>query len=158
MYGACMDESDQNRSEALALAVRGLLRAFDRYRSAIARRFDVGLTEIVALGDLYVDGPLSIGELAGELTVTSGAATEIIDRLEKANVARRHPHPTDRRKRLVIITPEGERIATSYLADFTTRLSDGHSTLTPIQHDGVDHFLAAVTARLTSLGSLKGAG
>lgn len=53
------------------------------------------------------DGPRTMGDLAGELILTSGGMTRIIDRMEEAGLVRREPAPGDRRRQLVGLTAAG---------------------------------------------------
>lgn len=52
-------------------------------------------------------GPRSMGGLAGELILTSGGMTRIVDRMEEAGLVRREPAPGDRRRQLVELTDAG---------------------------------------------------
>ncbi|HXQ63164.1 MAG TPA: MarR family transcriptional regulator [Acidimicrobiales bacterium] len=94
-------------------AVAGRLQRFglarDRMRAALARRARISETDLDALEHLEADGPLSQRDLGDRLSITSGAVTMLIDRLESAGWVRRGPHPTDRRFVLVELT---ERAAT----------------------------------------------
>ena len=68
----------------------------------------------VRYGDGYVfqhlqAGACSITELARRLGVTQQAASKQVDDLERRGLARRAPHPSDRRTRLVELTPLGRR-------------------------------------------------
>lgn len=51
--------------------------------------------------------PASMGELAGELILTSGGMTRLVDRMEAAGLVARHAAPGDRRGRLVELTDAG---------------------------------------------------
>jgi DNA-binding MarR family transcriptional regulator len=141
-------KSEQNEALALALAVRNFALTLERYRTDIARQFAVGPTEIVALGHLFIEGSVTVSELAGELGITSASATEMVDRLENIGFAQRQPHPNDRRKRLVGLTPEGEHAATVFYSDLASQLRAAYTTLTPSQRDGVNEFLNRVAADL----------
>jgi DNA-binding MarR family transcriptional regulator len=46
-------------------------------------------------------------ELGEHLGVTKQAAVQLVDELEKRGYVERRPHPTDRRSRLVSLTPRG---------------------------------------------------
>lgn len=140
--------SDKDDALALALAVRDLAVVLERYRTDIARRYSVKPNEIAALGYLFIDGPVTVSELASELGITSASATEMVDRLDNAGFAQRQPHPTDRRKRLVGLTPDGVQAADAYYHDLGTQLHAMYSTLTPSQRDGVGEFLRRVVADL----------
>ncbi|TGK20842.1 MarR family transcriptional regulator [Leptospira fluminis] len=65
---------------------------------------------------LQLYGPMTAGRLAELSGLTSGAVTGVIDRLEKAKVARREPDPSDRRKVLVVPCTERAEEFGSYYA------------------------------------------
>jgi DNA-binding MarR family transcriptional regulator len=55
--------------------------------------------------------PLSMRELAEALGIEAPNATVVVDDLETAGLARRRPHPTDRRAKLVEATRKGKTLA-----------------------------------------------
>jgi DNA-binding MarR family transcriptional regulator len=55
--------------------------------------------------------PMSMGELAAILGIDRPNATALVDDLETQGLVRRHPHPTDRRAKLVEATRKGKAIA-----------------------------------------------
>jgi DNA-binding MarR family transcriptional regulator len=55
-------------------------------------------------------GPASMSSLAATLTCDASNMTGIIDRLEKRDLVRREPRPSDRRVKNVVLTAEGERV------------------------------------------------
>ena len=55
-------------------------------------------------------GPLTPTEVSARLTVTSATVTGLLDTLETRGLARRRPHPDDRRSVLVEITKQGRRL------------------------------------------------
>jgi DNA-binding MarR family transcriptional regulator len=65
--------------------------------------------------------PLEPTEIAQRVLITTASITVLIDNLEKRNLVRRLPHPTDRRKRLIDITPEARRIVDEFLPSFHAR-------------------------------------
>jgi DNA-binding MarR family transcriptional regulator len=58
-----------------------------------------------------VDHPLTLRELAERLSADPPYVTLMIDDLEDRGLVRRKPHPTDRRAKLVELTPSGRKIA-----------------------------------------------
>jgi DNA-binding MarR family transcriptional regulator len=75
-------------------------------------------------------GSMSAGELARESRLTTGAITAVIDRLERAGVARRVADPSDRRRVLVELTPETRGSIQEFMGpigDLATK-SMGHYT------------------------------
>ena len=106
---------------ALALAVREFVLAAERYRAQLARELlGVGGTEMIALGIVHVDGQQTPSELARKVGITTASATELLDRLARADLIERRPHPTDRRKVLVGLTPAAEVV----VGDVYRRLDD----------------------------------
>ncbi len=70
---------------------------------AIAERVGLNATDFECLDVLDWTGPITAGELARRVGITSGAVTGVIDRLERAGWVRRAADPTDRRR--VIVEP-----------------------------------------------------
>ncbi|MFB4319768.1 MarR family winged helix-turn-helix transcriptional regulator [Actinomadura sp. 21ATH] len=52
-------------------------------------------------------GPLTMGFLAGEMILTSGGMTRLVDRMERDGYVRRCAAPDDRRRQLVELTGAG---------------------------------------------------
>ena len=74
--------------------------------SKIASESKLNLSEMVAMQHLRLDGPLVVGELRKRISLTSGAMTTLIDRLEKHGLVKREPHPSDRRSVLIHYVPQ----------------------------------------------------
>jgi DNA-binding MarR family transcriptional regulator len=55
--------------------------------------------------------PMSMSELATALGIDPANATAVVDELESLKLARRRPHPTDRRAKMVEATPKGQKLA-----------------------------------------------
>jgi DNA-binding MarR family transcriptional regulator len=74
-----------------------------------------------------VDGarePLEPSVIASRLLVTSASMTSLLDNLEKRHLIIRHPHPEDRRKLLISITPAAETIVDALLPTMHARERD----------------------------------
>ncbi|HTT51305.1 MAG TPA: MarR family transcriptional regulator [Streptosporangiaceae bacterium] len=79
--------------------------ARDRLRAVLASQAGISPAGLDALEHLELDGPLTQRQLGARLSLTSGAVTMLVDRLERAGWVRRRPHPTDRRYVLVELSP-----------------------------------------------------
>jgi DNA-binding MarR family transcriptional regulator len=55
--------------------------------------------------------PMSMGEIAAALGIDPPNATVVVDDLESLRLARRRPHPTDRRAKVVEATRKGKAMA-----------------------------------------------
>jgi MarR family 2-MHQ and catechol resistance regulon transcriptional repressor len=88
-----------------------------RALSLVAERSiaDTGLclTDFAALEALLHKGPLTITQIQDKVRLASGSMTAAVDRLEKLGLVVRKASPTDRRARVVHLTPEGKRLAAS---------------------------------------------
>jgi DNA-binding MarR family transcriptional regulator len=65
--------------------------------------------------------PLEPSVIAERLLITTGSMTSLLDTLQKRGLIRRLPHPGDRRKLLVDITPRAQTIVDELLPSFHAR-------------------------------------
>jgi len=63
-----------------------------------------------------------VQDLAGDLAITVGATSKLVDRLEQDGTARREPNPDDRRSSLISLTVEGARLHAAAAATFEAAL------------------------------------
>lgn len=96
-----------NPYKAVVAAMRRLNVGSDHLRSTMAASLGIGPADLRALSLVLDSGEMTPKELAGLLDITTGSTTAMIDRLEKAALLVRHPHPTDRRSILLSLTPAG---------------------------------------------------
>jgi DNA-binding MarR family transcriptional regulator len=115
--------------------------AFD---NLAAEQLGVNRTDLHCLNTIENAGGLTAGELAGEVGLTTGAVTGVIDRLERAGFARRVADPGDRRRVKVEVTPKfygrADKIWGPLAADWESSLS---SKFTGEQLERVIEFLRA---------------
>lgn len=71
------------------------------FHQTVAARYGLGVTDMKALSALLQEGPVTAGALAQRLSLTTGAVTAVIDRLERRELVMRAPDPNDRRKVIV---------------------------------------------------------
>ncbi len=135
------------------LALRDVVTAVERERLRMAREvLNVGLNELLACAFIAASGPRTPSEIAERLQVTTASVTELVDRLERNGLVRRIPHPTDRRKLLVMLTVEGERKSELMQERFTEVTADCATDLSPTERGVVLNFLrnAAATLEFTT--------
>mgnify|MGYP001034230805 CR=1 FL=1 len=70
---------------------------------------ELSLLQAYALTHLFFKGPIKISELCEHMMVSPGAASQLVDRLEKLEMVTRIADPTDRRVRKVLVLDKGER-------------------------------------------------
>jgi DNA-binding MarR family transcriptional regulator len=75
------------------------------FHAAVADRMGVSVTDAKCRSLLLQCGPMTAGDLARRLGLTTGAVTGVIDRLERARLVRRADDPSDRRRVVVEVVP-----------------------------------------------------
>jgi DNA-binding MarR family transcriptional regulator len=68
--------------------------------------------------------PLEPSVIAERVLITTASMTSVLDTLERRGLVRRMPHPDDRRKLLVAITPDAVAILDELLPSFHARERD----------------------------------
>ncbi len=94
----------------------------DRMRAACAAEAGINATDLDALEHLEADGPLTQSQLGERLSLTSGAITMLVDRLEAAGWVQRVPHPSDRRYTLVALSAQALARSPAGLAAYHARI------------------------------------
>ncbi|MET9669402.1 MarR family transcriptional regulator [Streptomyces sp. NPDC006475] len=100
--------SNRTRGELVAAVTATARRhhaAYTLFNQAMADHLGLHPTDLQCVSLLALEpGPRTTGEIAELTGLTSGSATRLVDRLQKAGLAERHPDPHDRRKMLVSLT------------------------------------------------------
>src|SRR5690349_4569795 len=114
----------------LSNEVRANQRATDEVDEVGAEFLGINRTDSKCVDILDQHGSMSAGELARESRLTTGAITAVIDRLERAGVARRVADPSDRRRVLVELTPETRTAIQQFMGPIGDRAASamGHYT------------------------------
>ncbi len=73
-------------------------------------RMGLGLTDFAVLELLLHKGPQPVNTIGKKVLLTSGSITTAVDRLEARDLVRRSADPSDRRARIVTLTPAGRRL------------------------------------------------
>ena len=102
--------SDIPESPAAVIALRAVIIAGEQFRHAVADHLGVGLSEALAMSYLSAAEPLGPRELATSIGLTPSTVTSLLDRLDAADLAVRRPHPTDRRKSVIVLTDRGREV------------------------------------------------
>jgi DNA-binding MarR family transcriptional regulator len=134
------------RVDLVASVIRQLGRTTSHtasFNHALAAQLGIGATDLECFALLVDLGPTSAGQLAEMLSLTTGAITGVVDRLEAAGFVVRDSDPNDRRR--VIVRPVPTRMAeldranepvlraamgalTAYTNDDLRRLLDFHQS------------------------------
>jgi MarR family len=94
------------------------------FHSAVADSAGLTVTESKAMEIIQRLGPMTPAALAEESGLAPASVTDLLDRLTRKGVARRGPHPTDKRRVLVEIDPGYARRNSKLFEDFVGRMRE----------------------------------
>ena len=129
--------------------VLALLRDCGVAMNALGQRFaaaaDVHPTDLHALELLSrcTATPLTVGELAARLDMSSGAVTAVVDRLVRAGNVERVPDPDDRRRIRLRMTAQAHQLAQDHFGAYAARLLEVLADVPPEDLDRIAAFLDA---------------
>ena len=115
----------------------------DQMRAALAREVKVSSTDLDALEHLEADGPLTQRDLGERLSITSGAVTMLVDRLEASGLVVRRPHPSDRRYVLIELSAKVASEAPAALVAYHTSIRTLVGSMSAEQRGTISAFLKA---------------
>lgn len=132
-----------DRAEVMELitAVRRANVAMDAGNLAAQERLGLSRTGLSALEWLSTHDALLVREIAKELAISTGTASEVIDRLAAKGLVRRAEDPKDGRRTPVSITPKGRREVRSAFRERWDWLNQMAYELSPEQRKIVVQFL-----------------
>ncbi len=105
---------------------------------------ELSLLQAYALTHLFFKGPIKISELCEHMMVSPGAASQMVDRLEKLKMVTRIADPKDRRVRKILVLDKGEKFVQENFAFSQSWLSEIPANIDPEQE-------AQITAVLSML-------
>jgi DNA-binding MarR family transcriptional regulator len=134
MSNEIKEEAQQRRLEQLQALARGsrlFQIASDKMDDAFSRLVGINLTDGRCIDLLDVHGGMTAGELAQAASLSPGAVTTVLDRLERMEFVTRTRDETDRRRVIVELTPKARELAWSiygpiagYASEYLEGLSD----------------------------------
>ena len=93
-------------------------RIFQEMTLRSVRNWNIQPNACIVLGHLHLEPHVAEpAEIAHAARLPRQTTTFILDTLEKQGLAQRKPHPSDRRRKIVQLTPKGKRLAQKILDD-----------------------------------------
>jgi DNA-binding MarR family transcriptional regulator len=124
--------------------LREIVQLSGEFERHLGRVLGVNSTDLTAMEHLIESGPLSPSELARRLQVSTAASTLVVDRLEASGHAVRQRHGDDRRKVVVVPSPDSARRAADELLPVVRGVAQLLVDLAPEEADAVARFLHRV--------------
>lgn len=139
------EDSDQS-TETLAWALHHLAVATAALDTVLAREVGLSSTDYLAMKHLLIaDEPLGPIDLARLLGMSTGSATTLIDRLQRAGHVERRPHPGDRRRLTLHPTVASTTAITNALHPLGAEVDHLSGQFTRHETDAIHRFLTAAT-------------
>ena len=129
----------------LADLVREYTSAVLRHAAATAKRMSLEASELAALEHLQAAGPMTQKRLGERLSISPGAVTAMIDRLESKGYVERIPNPEDRRSALVLITKAGLEESLRHLWSYIEDMKGVEEGFSEEERDVIARFLGEAT-------------
>ncbi|MEU4273104.1 MarR family transcriptional regulator [Streptomyces sp. NPDC026092] len=131
---------------------RRYMAAYALFNQAVADHLRLHPTDVQCLNLLSLEsGPVTTGRIAELTGLTTGSATRLVDRLERAGYLTRERDSEDRRRVLVTVVPE--RMAE--LGAFWRRLNGAWGTMFDAYSDAEVALLIAHMKRTVELGAAQ---
>ena len=116
---------------------------------------ELSLLQAYALTYLFFKGPIKISELCEHMMVSPGAASQLVDRLEKLEMVERIADPKDRRVRKVIVLDKGEKFVQDNFAFSQSWLSEIPTNITPEEETQITAVLSILMQSIVKNNQLK---
>lgn len=149
-----MSSSREELIQRVFLAGRELSTAAVMFHTALAAKGGLTATETKALDLLERLGPLTAGELSEQSGLAPASVTGLIDRLERKGVARRIPHPQDRRRVLIEMNRDYLAVSTPQFDDLVTGIRELCGKYTDDELTTIVEFVTA-SARIQQAATTK---
>lgn len=98
---------------------------------------ELSLLQGYALTHLFFKGPIKISKLCEHMMVSLGAASQMVDRLEKLEMVERIADPEDRRVRKVVVLDKGKKFVQENFAFSQSWLSEIPANINPEQEEQI---------------------
>jgi MarR family 2-MHQ and catechol resistance regulon transcriptional repressor len=115
-------KSSEPLAPKLLTVLSKCLKAIGAHAERHIAELGLGVTDFAVLEALLHKGPLSISCVGEKVLLTSGSMTAAVDRLKAKHLVVRKNHATDRRTKLIDLTPAGHALITRAFALHTDAL------------------------------------
>ncbi len=131
-----------------------LWKAHDALREHAEKHIEslgLGFSDFGILEYLFHKGPSPVNTIGAKIHLTSGSITAAVDRLEQKGMVERRSATSDRRARIVHLTPSGQTVITSAFADHEAAMERAVSGLTPAERKRATELLRKLGLSAQSL-------
>ncbi len=140
---------------AAAEVAANLVRTADAFLAEVDRRrrrianLSAGAFQALAILE-GADEPLGPQDISERLLISSASMTSLLDTLERRALVTRRPHPSDRRKVLIAITPKARRLVDRMLPIVHATSTEAFGAISATDSD---RLIAALTSARSALAN-----
>ncbi|MCY0899242.1 MAG: MarR family winged helix-turn-helix transcriptional regulator [Firmicutes bacterium] len=145
-----------SRAETVLNLMRDVFRGLSQYQEDAFLHTELSMAQVKALLAIGKDGDPSVGVVAKELDIGLSSASQVVERLVKAGLVERRPHPHDRRMTQCVLTPQGEALRRRFQAG-PRLIREWLERLTPEELTQLEYGLGAL-ARVAAESQREGDG
>ncbi len=124
-----------------------------KWVNARVRHLGVTFARMKTLHILQFGGPQIMSSLRDELGVTARSVTALVDALEADDLARRVPHPTDRRATIVELTDKGRATVHDQFETHAALTAEVFARLSEHDQRELLRILRQLSAELSEMGA-----
>ncbi|KTR92933.1 MarR family transcriptional regulator [Microbacterium testaceum] len=151
------DSTDDERGARVMQSLREYRAAEMSMRRRTQASMAMGENEMLVLRFLTQHGRRSLDvtpiDLARYLGISTASMTALLDRLEKSGHLERLPHPSDRRKVLIAVTPRTEDDMRAVLGSMHAQMMLATRGMTEAEATAVTQFLDRMRAAVDGVGT-----
>jgi DNA-binding MarR family transcriptional regulator len=131
----------QAAMDTLNHEVRGWQADQELFDSTVMERAGINRTDWRCLDILGTRGPMTAGQLAQAVRLTTGAVTGVLDRLEAAGLVRRVRDTQDRRKVIVEVTEKVARQGAPVYGPLVADAAEAHAVFDADELEVITRFI-----------------
>ena len=137
-----------NHEESILTSLRKITRAIDLYSHQLSRQYKLTAPQISCLRYLKQADATSPGNIARAMHLSQATITGVLDRLESRDLIIRTRSKSDRRKVIVALTDEGNRIVEKAPSPLQERFATKLAALPPENQGMIDTVLRQVVTMM----------
>ena len=145
-------QKENNKTESIAEHGREFSDVTLLMHEHIAAKAGLSGADHKYLGILMQRGPMTAGQLASHTGLTTGAATAMIDRLEKKKLVKRDFDKTDRRK--IVIVPNYEntmKLLGGMFSEVKSKITSVMASFTDNETEVIERYLRLTIAAMNDI-------
>jgi len=148
-----MDDEGAAERRRLIVLMRRLSAELDQLGHAFAKKHALHPTNVRAIFLIMeaglVGAPITPGDLARKLGLTTAAVSSLLERLEQADHLVRRSVPGDRRRVHLEVAPEAMKLAATFFHPLNTRLTRAMEDYSPEEMAAIERFLTDMTREVS---------